>query len=615
MGNSRRFLGAELPVPLNPKIFQPVLYPKNTQSFHNRSMRMIRCLLLAPCFLLAAPTLTEEEGIRRVQAHLLIEDSKSALREAKNLYESFSGSRGAGTALIAALSANGMEEAALEVFNRLSLAHPDLMADRGVLEDLAWGVLYRGIESTQYGIRLAALIGSYLTHDVRAVKLLVRMMRDTNAVIRTIAMQMAAGYGDAALKDEISRLMEEERIWLVRLEVIRAAGHLRMKALEPKFKTILSSEKNTVEERRAAIEALVSINEDIGFEEWSALAKSDRAGMRHFACILAAHLGLKEAREEIISLAGDTHPDVRVAALNALGLCYLKGMEPAQAAEIAERSEKDSHPAVAITAAWFRALIDPAGAILQFEKWLESSIPEDRHFAAAALAASGQRCAALAARVLKESADPYVRVNVAIGLIGQRIDVERCCDTLYRFMTEEKKMVMWDTRANPLFQVLTPSYVRHIDQIPNYPEAIDQMTRLNLLSLLCVLEDPRAQDAVKGFLKRKTWGITGAAAAMLLQEGDETMLDSVRSLVQDPDPDLRLQACLVLAMLGRDESVLVDLQKNYAGSDHDRKLHILEALGRIGKEESFSFFLGTLQEPFQILRVAAASGLIQGLNR
>src|SRR5690606_14011708 len=111
-------------------------------------MRMIRWLLLVSCLLStisSAPTGTEDEAIRRVQAHLLIEASKSALREAKVLFEAYKGSRGSGTALIAALSANGMEETALEVFNRLSLAHPDLLADRTVLEDLAWGVLYRGV--------------------------------------------------------------------------------------------------------------------------------------------------------------------------------------------------------------------------------------------------------------------------------------------------------------------------------------------------------------------------------------------------------------------------------------------------------------------------------------
>lgn len=576
-------------------------------------MRMIGWALLVPCLL--AGKNTEEEGIRRVRAHLLIEDPKSALREAKELYRNFEGSRSAGAALIASFSANGEEASALELFNRLSLKYPDMIHDRDLLEDLAWGVLHRGLESTQYGIRLAALIGSYLTRDVRAVKLLVRMMRDSNAVVRTVAVQMSATYGDAALKDEIARLIEEERIWLVRLEVIRAAGRLRMKALEPKFKAILSSEKNTIEERRAAIEALIALNEDIAFTEWSALAKSDRAGLRHFACILAAHLNLKEAGQEIVRLSEDTHPDVRIAALNAIGLCYLKELEPDQVKKMVDRGVKDSHPAVAITAAWLTALIDPESAIVQYERWLKSTIPEDRHFAAAVLAASGQRLAPFALRALNESPDPYVRANVAIGLIGQRLEVETCSEMLYRFLQEEKRMVMIENKANPLFQVIAPSYVRHIDQIPNYPEAIDQMTRLNLLSLLAVLEFPSAQDAIKGFLQRKTWGITGAAAATLLQEGDGTTLDLVRSLVDDPDPNVRLQACLVLAMLGRDESVLLNLQRNYTGSDHERKFHILEALGHIGREESFSFFLSVLQEPFQILRIAAASGLIQGLNR
>ncbi len=579
-------------------------------------MRLIlHTILLIPSLLLAAPGVTEDEGIRRVQAHLLIDDPKSALREAKELFDSFEGSRAIGSTYIEALSANGFEEAALSVFNQLSLKYPNLIEDRLVLEELSWGVLRRGVESTQYGIRLAALIGSYLTRDVRAVKMLVHMMRDTNAVIRSVAVQMASGFGDASLKDEIIRLMEEEPIWLVRLEVMRAVGQLRIKELEPKLKEILSSGKNTIEERRTAIEALVSINDEVSFEEWGRLAKSDRAGMRHFACNLAAHFELEEAKEEILLLAVDTHPDVRIAALNTIGLVYLKDLDVEVAKELIERALGDSHPSVAITATWLAALLDPAMALPHFEKWLKSSLAEDRRFAAAALSATGFRCAALSQRVLKESDDPYVRANVAIGLIGQRVVVDQCCDTLYNFMNEEKRMVMWDNRSNALFQVLTPSYVRHIDQIPNYPEAIDQMTRLNLLSLLAVLEDPRASDALKGFLQRKSWGITGVAAATLLQEGDETTLDLVRSLVDDPDPNVRLQACLVLAMLGRDEGVLSDLQNNYSGSEHERKLHILEALGRIGREESFSFFLSVLQEPFQILRLAAASGLIQGLNR
>ena len=141
------------------------------------------------------------------------------------------------------------------------------------------------------------------------------------------------------------------------------------------------------------------------------------------------------------------------------------------------------------------------------------------------------------------------------------------------------------------------------------------MTRLNLVSVLALVEDPRAQDVLKSFLQNKSWGITGVAAATLLQEGDASAMDTVRSLLQDSDPNVRLQACLVLAMMGHDESVIIDLQKFYVDSDHERKLHILEAIGRIGRDESYSFLIGVLEEPFQILRVAAAAGLIQSANR
>ena len=269
---------------------------------------------------------------------------------------------------------------------------------------------------------------------------------------------------------------------------------------------------------------------------------------------------------------------------------------------------------MAITAAW-AALISGLDTEEVFYKWLNDSLSEIRRFAAAAISATGERGNSLSSRMLKESSDLYVQANLAMGLLGQRKEVSACSDILYTFLQEEKRMWMWDTRQNPLFQVLAPSQVRHVDHIPNYPEAIDQMTRLNLLSLLALVEDPRALVALKSFLKKKTWGITGVAAATLLQEGDETSLEVVRQLLDDPDPDVRLQSCFVLAMLGKDESVLHDLQGAYIAADHERKLHILEAMGRVGNVESFHFLLSAFKEPFPILRIAAAAALIQSIHR
>jgi Ser/Thr protein kinase RdoA (MazF antagonist) len=68
-------------------------------------------------------------------------------------------------------------------------------------------------------------------------------------------------------------------------------------------------------------------------------------------------------------------------------------------------------------------------------------------------------------------------------------------------------------------------------------------------------------------------------------------------------------------MMGRDESVLADLQGAYGGASHERKLQILESLTRIGSVESHSFLVGLLKESFPVLKIAAAAALIQILNR
>lgn len=559
---------------------------------------------------LFAAQLPEEEGIRRVQAHLLIDDASSALGEAQDLAVQFPDSLPVKKTLIETLAANGFEEAALDLWNRLTAEEPNLLYDRNLLEELSWGVLKKGVQSSQYGVRLAAMIGSFLTKDVRAVPILLKMMRDSNAVIRSVAVQMATAYRDAPLKDEVARLIEEERVWIVRLEVIKAVGALKMKELAPVLQALVQSEKTPLEERHVAITALLEIYDQISLPEFKVLARSNRAGLRHLACMIAAHFQMEEAKEEIVRLTQDTNGAVRIAALNAYGLiCKEKEIQ------VLEPILNDTDPFVAITAAWVAYTAEPSLGERVLAKWLTDSLPENRRMAAAALASVGQRGVPLALFALKENPDPYVKANVALGLLGQRVEVKACCDFLYDFLQSEKRMWMIDKRPNPLFEILAPSQVRHNDQIPNFPEAQDQMTRLSIVSLLALVEDPRALPALKTFLQRKTWGISGVAAATLLHEGDDTALEVVKQLVNDPDPSVRLQACLVLAMFGKDESVLRDLQGAYSGAEHEKKLHILEALGRIGNAQSYSFLVGVLKEPFPILRVAAAAALIQSVNR
>lgn len=276
---------------------------------------MLRVALFA--LLPLAAHFTEQEGLRRVEAHLLLDDASSALQEAKDLVTAFPDSQEARGALVRAFAAGGNEKEALEVWNTLADADPDLLSNRNLLEELSWGVLKNGIDSTQYGVRLAALIGAYLTRDVRAIPVLKKMMRDSNAVVRSVAIQMASDYRDAPLKDEITRMMHEEKVWMVRLELIKAVGAMRMKALAPQLSQLVQSDRTTYEERQFATRALLAMYDQISLEEWKLLAKSNRAGMRYLACSIAEHFQMDGVLEEICHLIRDSHPDVRIAALNA----------------------------------------------------------------------------------------------------------------------------------------------------------------------------------------------------------------------------------------------------------------------------------------------------------
>ncbi|MDE3055322.1 MAG: HEAT repeat domain-containing protein [Verrucomicrobiota bacterium] len=560
-------------------------------------------------------SVSEGEGVRRVKAHLSIDDSSSAVEEAAHLAESYPDSSDVARSLLQALAAAEKEEELWFAWDHYSFRYPHLIDDRALLEELSWTVLRRGLASKQNSVRLSALIGVYLTQGCRSIPILKKMMSDANAIIRLVAVQMSADYGDAPLKEEIARLLVEEKVWMVRLQAIKSAGALRIKELIPRLQTIVQSDRVTYEEREAAIEALLAIYEKLDLSEWRALARSNRAGMRLLACSIAAHFEMEETRQEIVELLSDPHPDVRVAALNAFGLFFRHSFSEEESFSLLNKRLEESHPSVSITAAWAAMLINPEKADAPFRRWIQDNYPESRRLAAAALAATGGFGAPLAQELLQETEDSYVRANLALGLIGQRLEVALCCDALYSFMEKERRMWMWDQQGNPLFKVLAPSQVHYMDQIPNYPEAIDQMTRLELCSLLAIVEDPRALNALKVFLQQRRWGISGVAAATLLQEGDESSLSLVRELMEESDPNVQLQACLVLAMLGKDPLALPVLQNAYPLANHERKLHILEALGHLGSMSSVPFLLTVFKEPFPILRIAAAASLIQCVHR
>ncbi len=560
-------------------------------------------LIFSAC--LASP-LQEEEALRHIYAYLFIHDPFSAAKEAEKNLKLYPQSEQLQFAYIQSLTEKGDE---MEAFQQWVEAAEGLQKNRHALETLAWGVLKKGNLSPQLNIHLNAVIGAALTRDVRAVPILVNGMRDTNALLRLISVKFAALYGDGPLQEELIRMLSEEKVWFVRLEVIRSIGTLHMSSLRSDLKAIMASNRTLAEEKGEAIIALVQMYDGISQNDLKILLTSNRAGLRQLGCQLVSHFDLREQAHQLIPLLNDTSPDVRSEAIYALGLLKIPLKK-----SMMEEVMNDTSPEVAMTACWAAALQSLDEGILGLLKWVHDGRGHDQSqlLAAAALSSCGAEAAPFIFEAMKSHKNPLVKLNLALGLIGQRKWVEEACDTIYQILQDDQEtLLMWDDHSH--FKVLSPSRLFHINHIPNYPNIVDQKTRLDFLNILCMMHHPKSQDAVKKYIKHRPWGITGAAAVILLEEGDQEAMDVVRALLKDTEPEVRVQAAFILAMIGNDPEAVQVLQEAYPLMSRDLKIHILEAIGHVGDLESIPFLMNIFNEPFQLTRVVAASAVIQCL--
>ncbi len=153
------------------------------------------------------------------------------------------------------------------------------------------------------------------------------------------------------------------------------------------------------------------------------------------------HFPEKSSSSIAANLSKDPHATVRQQALYLLG-AYHKNSP--KTAVVAVASLADMNPKVAITACWVLTLIAPEEGQKAFVKWLQNSAPESRRLAAAALAATGKYGYPLAHTTFKSAEDPYVKLNLAISLLGQRIDTLTVCEELYHIHLTQKEKWMVD---------------------------------------------------------------------------------------------------------------------------------------------------------------------------
>lgn len=562
--------------------------------------------------LLLAITPIEEFTAKRIHNHLLIHDARSASTEAKIATLQYPQSQLIWQAYIKAEACAGNEREMMKGWNQYVAMFPVEQKNRELMETLAWGVIDRGSSSSSPLIRMVSLLGGFFAQDAKSVSLVYNHLSDNNAHVRSLAVRLASQLRDEKLHEKIIPLAANEKVWSIRMQAIKALGAMHIRSQEPFLFATLSNPSTSAEEMKGCVESLVLMLDEIKPQALANLTKSDRAGLRLLACEVIVKLDLNEQITLVMPLLKDSHSGVRAAALQALGLLQIRTYNGQSIEDLITPLLTDTDPTVAITAAWLLTLNNRQKGQEAFKRWLNHPQENIRLIAIAALCACGNNNMPLLKETFFQGKDPYVRLNAAINLLKQREEVFLAAETIRKELKDNHTKWMW--KEIEIYKALAPSTLTHQDEADSqYPETTDQMVRLELLNILAIVNDSKAQDAVKQFLQQNSWGVAGMAATLLLTEGDDQALELVRQLLDDPQKKIQVQAALILALWGRDEQAIMTLEKAYATADRDLKERILEGIGRIGAESSIPFLVEKLQEPSQFLRILAASALLQCL--
>lgn len=539
----------------------------------------------------------------------MIGDHESAIQLAYKIHERFPDSQEAYQSLLSALATSKDDRPLLDAWQAYYKRYGDSTA---AFEQVAWGVLKSGYASGNDIPRLYSLIGASLSRDIRGVEYLKGGMRSSSAVVRNAAIQLAAKMRDEALKEEICRILREERIWHVRLEAIKAAGRMQIESSWSTIQKILQDSMSTAEEKRASMTALVEMTEKAERPDLEQLVKSPRVGLRQLACALIAHFESVENIDLLMQLSKDRQAEVRRSALLAFGRLADQPVAFETIKNTVTEASLDPDEETALASGWLEVVYQSENSAQRFERWLNHPSQHLQRVAAGSVSAMGSAGVKIAENYFKTHPDTFVRLNLSIALLQQRSSIEEASKQIVQIMASETQRL--STFEGSVFSFIGPSSCRHRPEIPAYPDTVDSLTRLGLLNLLSIVKSPDVEKGIQSFLKERKWGVSGTAALSLLAEGGDSALESVRSLLKAEQGQVRVQAALVLALWGKDEEALGVLESSYHDADRQLKEQILQGVAAVGSERSLPFLNEVLKEPFQTLRILAASAVIQCIN-
>ncbi|MDF2577487.1 MAG: conserved putative secreted protein [Chlamydiales bacterium] len=557
----------------------------------------------------------EDRIIKRIDLHFIVKDYDSARIELTEALQGSPHSAALWKRKVDLCCFLKQENKAFECLDQLLKLDPNSLYKQELLEKIAWVSIIKGTEAHQLKTQVFGLISAALTQQSQAAELIKACLHSYNYTVRRLGVYLAGNCGYAELSKEIIELLRKEKNLEVLEETMHAIGLLSIEEAAPIIKELLLKRDNLpLKIRKEGMRALVQLLKHLPSNELSVLLKNEASLMRQLACEIIIEYPQQDLIPVILPLTNDRSSEVRVAALTAVGIADIPLNQLEDVLKHLQLAANDIDYRVAITANWALARLGQSCGLNGLKDWLKQEQSAIRLLAAAALAAIGPIAQNAMAEQVDLHTDPYVRANLGLGLIGQRSNLFKAGQHISQVL-HSTEQIMIDEETHPIFSILKPSKIALHPFIENYPEVINQITRLNLLNRLSIINFPEFRPLLEKFLKSAQLCINSVSALTLLEEGDDNIVTAIREFLSSSNRKVAIQAALVLALWNQDEQAMLLLQKSYATCDYSTKLQILETIGYTKSSYTIPFLTEVVRlSPFPTLRLVAASSLINSLN-
>ena len=124
--------------------------------------------------------------LKRIHAHLLLQDSAAACQEACLSLQLSPHSKALNEAYIKALAQAGDETRMIAAWKNYARLFPEEARDNHDLQEcMAWGIIANGAKSSTPIIRLIAMLGAFFGQDAKGVEILQNSLHDQNTFVRS----------------------------------------------------------------------------------------------------------------------------------------------------------------------------------------------------------------------------------------------------------------------------------------------------------------------------------------------------------------------------------------------------------------------------------------------